>query len=284
MAEPPVHILAHKEERTGEHEGATAYEDVNSAFDAERLVLQPLCAGRLAPEKIVPAVRLSAARARTIFVVPLLEKKLVADCPSTWIGTHACARCVCDRWSEILGGDPAFEGGVALDRMQAAEALDGKDAALVRVVRSHEPAFSFATRSFLACAAASFGLSGTPAALAIGDRLFVQIRGRTASADDIAALFAAKWPQPEESPTEETPLLADDALYDVEWVARYLGVKPGTINNWISQGSIPCTKVGGKSRFMGRVLRDWLRSTTSAGGAGDAEGDAPITRFPWDTQ
>ncbi len=67
-------ILAHG----GEFDGAHAYEDVKSPFDAERLLLLPLCAEKLAPEMIIPALRLSASGCkRCVMIVPVLEEKLV---------------------------------------------------------------------------------------------------------------------------------------------------------------------------------------------------------------
>ncbi len=78
-------IMAHE----GELDGAClcggrqvrAYEDVTSPFEAERLVLLPLCAERIPTEQVIPPLRLVAhATKLTVLGVPVLDEKLAGQC------------------------------------------------------------------------------------------------------------------------------------------------------------------------------------------------------------
>ncbi len=100
-------ILAHR----GECKGALAYEDVSAPFDAERLLFLPLCVEKLAPEKIIPQLRLTASGCELCVVtVPVLEEKLASDCKPGWAGSYPCARCVMERWGEVLRRRPRMAG------------------------------------------------------------------------------------------------------------------------------------------------------------------------------
>lgn len=70
-------ILAHR----GESEGARTYEELDSPIQVSRLVLLPLCAEKLAPQRIIPPLRLSVHKSKlSVLVVPALEEKLVPVC------------------------------------------------------------------------------------------------------------------------------------------------------------------------------------------------------------
>ena len=104
-------VLAH----LGELDDARHYEELSSPFEAARIVLQPLRAERLVPGKVIPPLRLSAARAeRCLFVVPTMDGKMAEQCTPGWAGSAPRARCVMERRREILGGDPAFAVGDCL--------------------------------------------------------------------------------------------------------------------------------------------------------------------------
>ena len=99
----------------GELDDARHYEELSSPFEAARIVLQPLRAERLVPGKVIPPLRLSAARAeRCLFVVPTMDGKMAEQCTPGWAGSAPRARCVMERRREILGGDPAFAVGDCL--------------------------------------------------------------------------------------------------------------------------------------------------------------------------
>ena len=84
-------IVAHR----GELDNSCAYEDLTSPFDAERLLLFPLCAEKLAPEKVIPPLRLAASGCKLcVMIVPVIEERLVPECKPGWAGDHPCARCV----------------------------------------------------------------------------------------------------------------------------------------------------------------------------------------------
>lgn len=111
-------ILAHR----GESEGARTYEELDSPIQVSRLVLLPLCAEKLAPQRIIPPLRLSVHKSKlSVLVVPALEEKLLPVCKPGWTGEHPCARCVMERWREVMGGDPVWYGGPTLARLRVDE-------------------------------------------------------------------------------------------------------------------------------------------------------------------
>lgn len=75
--------------------------------------------------------------------------------------------------------------------------------------------------------------------------------------------------------------LEDNALYTPEQAAGYLGIALGTLYNWVSSGKTPHTKVGGKIRFLGKVLREWLESQTNWP-MDKNEPEASIDKYPWE--
>jgi hypothetical protein len=215
--------LAHR----GECGDARDYEDVSSPFDTERLLLLPLCAEKLAPEAIVPQLRLSASGSKLcIMIVPVLEEKLVAECRPGWAGDHPCARCVMERWAEVLGGDPAWQGQARLERLDFDEEAEGSDPALLYFVRRNHPGFAFLASSPPAVTVAHLKRSGESVAMFLGRFLFVQSRMRTLHPEDVYALLGVAVPPAQVAAPEAEagegprPTLDDDALYEPEWVRR----------------------------------------------------------------
>ena len=52
---------------------------------------------------------------------------------------------------------------------------------------------------------------------------------------------------------------------NIEEAAEYLGVKPGTIRDWIRKGKdIPANKVGRQWKFKRSELDAWIKSGKSA--------------------
>ena len=47
-----------------------------------------------------------------------------------------------------------------------------------------------------------------------------------------------------------------DQLLTYEQLADKLQVNPGTLRNWVSQGYIPCVKLGRAVRFDPRAVQD----------------------------
>lgn len=233
-------VLAHR----GECGGARSYEDLSSPFEAARIVLQPLCAEAVDTETVIPSLRLSAARAgRCLFVVPVMDGRLTEKCKPGWTGPAPCARCVLERWREVLGGDPVRAGGPRLERLRVDEEVEGEDYALVEFVRRNAPRFSFESSSPLAVTPVRFRFSGGAAALFLGEKLFVQSRSRALGEADARLLLAVAPPsgrsdvsEPVEPdigalrapnvlsagasrPDDGRPLLNDDGLYEPGWVS-----------------------------------------------------------------
>ncbi len=229
-------ILAHG----GELDGARPYGEVSSPFETQRLLLPPLCAEKLASEEVIPPLRLSAHKAKlSVLVVPVVKRRLVEQCKPGWTGEHPCARCVMERWREVMGGNPIWHGGPKLERLRTDEDVEGGGAKLLAFVKSNRPRFAFETSSPLA----------VPSVRVPPELTF---------------------PEAKDVPI----LLDDDALYAPEWTARFLGIATGTLYNWVSKGKIPHVKVGGNLRFPGEALRKWLESQTEwpTDDAGDNDG------------
>lgn len=56
-----------------------------------------------------------------------------------------------------------------------------------------------------------------------------------------------------------------DRWIDIDETAKYLGVRPVTIRDWIRKGkSIPCHKIGKQWRFKCSELDEWVSSGESA--------------------
>ena len=171
------------------------------------------------------------------------------------------------------------------------------------------PRFSFESSSPLAVAPVRFRFSGGAAALFLAQDLFVECRSRAVDAADAEMLLAVTPPKepsdiseqvesciaaleaPKAPPTDAPDpdggrlLLQDDGLYEPDWVTQYLRIARGTLDNWVSQEKITHTHVGGKLRFTGKALREWLDSRTDRpDGEDDKEddGDVSIDKFPWD--
>ena len=276
-------IAAHR----GEFGNSCAYEDVTSPFDAEHLLLLPLCAEKLAPEKVIPPLRLTASGCKLcVMIVPVLAEKLVPECKPSFAGDHPCARCAMERWTEVLGGDPAWRGQTRLERLEFDEEVECDDPALLDFVRRNRPGFAFLASSPPAVPVARFKRSGKSPAIFLGRFLFVQSRRPTLLSDDVDALLGTDVPPapvaaPEaEAGEDQRPTLDDDALYEPEWVARFLGIATGTLYNWVNKGNIPHVKVGGGLRFLGKHLREWLESLAVRPAKGDDEQN-PINSFPW---
>ncbi len=52
---------------------------------------------------------------------------------------------------------------------------------------------------------------------------------------------------------------------NIEEVAAYLGIKPGTIRNWLRKGKeIPAHKVGKQWKFKLSEIDEWVKSGGSA--------------------
>jgi hypothetical protein len=184
-------IVAHR----GEFDGTRAYEDVDSPFDAERLLLLPLCAEKLAPEAIIPQLRLSASGSKLcVMIVPVIEERLVPECKPGWAGDHPCARCVMERWTEVLGGDPTWRGQVRLERLEFDEEVEGGDPALLDFVRRNRPGFAFLASSPPAVPVARLKRSGRSVATFLSRFLVVQSRSRTLCPGDIDALLGMDSP------------------------------------------------------------------------------------------
>ena len=273
-------VLAH----TGELDGVRPYEELQSPFEAPRIVLLPLCAERILPEKIIPPLRLSLASAKSSVVfVPILEKKLAPTCKPGWTGSYPCARCALDRFRELLGAQNPEIGSPTLERLESNEEVESRDATILRFVRENPPPFAFVTDSPEAVPLAWFKHSRKPAAMWFADVLLVQSRRRVPSADDIEALLAMKPPpRPSVEQAARARYKGTDLL-TVEEAAGYLHMKPGTLRNKISRGEVPYTEVGGRKAFLFRKLREWLESRTHEPPHEDESDGAahPDGTFPW---
>ena len=63
----------------------------------------------------------------------------------------------------------------------------------------------------------------------------------------------------------EMQLNNDDKWINIDEAAEYLGVKPGTIRDWIrKKKSIPTHKIGKQWKFKKHELDVWVRSGKSA--------------------
>ncbi len=69
----------------------------------------------------------------------------------------------------------------------------------------------------------------------------------------IASMGAEKFIRTEPSQTTK--------LYNINQMARFLGVSPGTLYNKISKKAIPFTKVGGSIRFTEAHLKELLKNS-----------------------
>lgn len=59
--------------------------------------------------------------------------------------------------------------------------------------------------------------------------------------------------------------VSNDKWINIDEAAEYLGVKPGTIRNWIRKGKgIPAHKIGKLWKFKCSELDDWVASGKSA--------------------
>lgn len=62
--------------------------------------------------------------------------------------------------------------------------------------------------------------------------------------------------------------MTDDSLnkwINLEEAAEYLGVKPGTIRDWLRKGKeIPAHKVGKQWKFKPSEIDEWVKSGSSA--------------------
>jgi excisionase family DNA binding protein len=277
-------ILAHR----GKLDGACVYEEVRSPFDTERLLLLPLCAEKLAPEKVIPSLRISASGCKLcVMIVPALKERLVPECKPGWTGDHPCARCVMERWSEMLGGNPAWRGQARLERLEFDEEVEGDDPALLDFVRRNPPGFAFLASSPPAVPVARLKRSGKSAAIFLGRFLFVQSRGPTLHPEDIDVLLGTDVPPAPVAALAagagegQRPTLEDSALYEAEWVAEFLGIAVGTLRNRVSKGRIPHIKDGRNVRFLGSQLREYLVSKTEWP-AEDDEPEDPTSTFPWE--
>ncbi len=227
MSDKQPVILGHR----GESDDIRAYEDVDSPFDAEHLLLLPLCAEKLVPEVIIPQLRLSGSGSKLCaLIVPVLDEKLVPACKPGWDGDHPCARCVMERWGEVLGGGPAWQGQTRLERLEFDEEVEGDDPALLGFVRRNRPGFAFLASSPPAVPAARLKRSGKPAAIFLGRFLFVQSRRSTLRPGDIDVLLGIDVPHAPAAAAkagvgeDQRPTLDDNALYEPEWVAGFLGI------------------------------------------------------------
>ncbi len=184
-------VLAHR----GELDGIRPYAELQSPFEASRIVLLPLCAKRTLPEKIIPPLRLSLASAKSgVVFVPILEKKLAPTCTPDWTRSYPCARCVLDRFRELLGAQNPEIGSPKLERLDSKEEVESRDTTILRFVQENPPPFAFVTDSPETVPLAWFKHSRKPAAMWFADVLLVQSRRRVPSADDIEALIAMKPP------------------------------------------------------------------------------------------
>ena len=57
----------------------------------------------------------------------------------------------------------------------------------------------------------------------------------------------------------------NDNYISIDEAAEYLGIKPGTIRDWIRKGkNIPAHKIGKQWKFKRAELDDWVSSGESA--------------------
>lgn len=60
-------------------------------------------------------------------------------------------------------------------------------------------------------------------------------------------------------------VINDDKWINIDEAAEYLGVKPGTIRDWIrKEKGIPAHKIGKQWKFKRSELDDWVNSGKSA--------------------
>lgn len=59
--------------------------------------------------------------------------------------------------------------------------------------------------------------------------------------------------------------ISNDKWIGIDEAAEYLGIKPGTIRDWIRKGkNIPARKIGKQWKFKRAELDDWVSSGESA--------------------
>lgn len=59
--------------------------------------------------------------------------------------------------------------------------------------------------------------------------------------------------------------ISNDKWIGIDEAAEYLGIKPGTIRDWIRKGkNIPAHKIGKHWKFKRAELDDWVSSGESA--------------------
>lgn len=59
--------------------------------------------------------------------------------------------------------------------------------------------------------------------------------------------------------------VVNDKWINIDEVAEYFGVKPGTIRDWIRKGKgIPARKIGKQWKFKYSELDEWVKSGDSA--------------------
>ncbi len=151
-------------------------------------------------------------------------------------------------------------------------------------MRRDRPAFAFLASSPPAVPAARLKRSGKSVAIFLSRFLFVQSRRSTLHTEDVDALLGMDVPPAPVAAREpgvgegKRPTLDDNALYEPEWVARFLGIAVGTLYNWVNKGRIPHVKVGGGLRFLGKHLREWLEPLAKSP-MGDDEQGVPISRY-----
>ncbi len=268
-------VIAHREE----YEGALAYEDLRSPVVAARLVLLPLCAEKLPPEKAYSLLRPSVSGAKlSVLAVPVLEgRKLDPSCRTGFTGEHACARCVLERWLELLGFDPQMGEGVKLRGPVEEEEAESADRGLKAFLSHNRPLFAFHCVTSEARPAATFKLSGQAAAVHLRGVLIVQLRGRAPSGEDAEKLFSCRLPE-----ATRARRFGESDLLTVDELAAYLRVAPGTVRNWVSDNRVPYVKVGNQVRFLFKKVLEWLESGTNVPPSEDAEGTDPNGRYQWE--
>ena len=59
--------------------------------------------------------------------------------------------------------------------------------------------------------------------------------------------------------------ISNDKWIGIDETAEYLGIKPGTLRDWIRKGkNIPAHKIGKQWKFKRAELDDWVSSGESA--------------------
>jgi len=63
--------------------------------------------------------------------------------------------------------------------------------------------------------------------------------------------------------SKQDELRARKGLMSVREVAEALGSHIQTIYGWVEEGKLPCFRVGGRIKFDGKAIADWLDSRAS---------------------